>query len=380
MSGFAELARAAHLALEARPAVPLALATLVEVEGSSYRQPGARLLVDAESRVLAGAISGGCLEGDVAAHAAEVCATGRAIALRYDLRADLETIWGFGAACDGIAHLVLEPLTDPSLLARAAAARSARTGGALLTTPDGTVALPLSDSGLVSHSASTESRATMAFDLSRALRIADVARRTGRVQREVVDGVGYVVEPLLPVVALYLVGAGRGAEAFGVIARTLGWDVTVIDHREAMLETLALPAEVRRVCARAEDGVARISADRRTAVALLSHIFDVDASWLAALRDLPIGYIGVLGSRQRAARLRELVDADGATAGQRAPIHAPIGLDLGGESPESIALSAIAEIEAVMHGRPGGFLRERESPIHGRTPTPGVSPTSSPTA
>ena len=110
--GFVELARAAAAARQARPAVPLALATLVDVEGSSYRQPGARLLVDGEGRVLAGAVSGGCLEADVALRAAEVCATGRSVRLRYDLRADLQTIWGFGAACDGIAHLLLEPLPD----------------------------------------------------------------------------------------------------------------------------------------------------------------------------------------------------------------------------------------------------------------------------
>ena len=114
MTGFCELARAAAEAMAARPDVPLALATLVQVDGSSYRQPGARLLVDAEGRVLAGAISGGCLEGDVAARAAEVCATGRGARLMYDLRADLEAIWGFGAACDGIAHLLLEPLPDPT--------------------------------------------------------------------------------------------------------------------------------------------------------------------------------------------------------------------------------------------------------------------------
>ena len=110
MTGFVSLADDLRTARATRPTVPLALATLVAVEGSSYRQPGARLLVDAEGRVLAGAVSGGCLEGDVAARAAEVCAPGAGRRLTYDLRADLETIWGFGAACDGVAHLLLEPL------------------------------------------------------------------------------------------------------------------------------------------------------------------------------------------------------------------------------------------------------------------------------
>ena len=133
MNGFAELARAATAAHLARPDVPLALATLVQVEGSSYRQPGARLLVDADGRVLAGAVSGGCLEGDVAARAAAVCASGRAIRLTYDLRADLETIWGFGAACDGVAHLLLEPLPDWSWMEEADMIAKRRLGGAIVT-------------------------------------------------------------------------------------------------------------------------------------------------------------------------------------------------------------------------------------------------------
>ncbi|MFY7923768.1 MAG: XdhC family protein, partial [Gemmatimonas sp.] len=136
MTGFVELARAAHAARQARPQVPLALATLVQVDGSSYRQPGARLLVDAEGRVLAGAVSGGCLEGDVAARAADVCASGRAARFMYDLRADLESIWGFGARCDGVAHLLLEPLTDWRWMAQAEAVRARRQGGAVVTVLD----------------------------------------------------------------------------------------------------------------------------------------------------------------------------------------------------------------------------------------------------
>lgn len=375
MTGFAELAHAAHAALAARPTVRLALATLVDVEGSSYRQPGARLLVDAEGRVLAGAISGGCLEGDVAARASDVCASGQAVALRYDLRDDLETIWGFGSACDGIAHLVLEPLHNAAWLADAAAVRAERTNGALLVIARG--------SGVLGTAAMLRGEASggrwapvglagmVTVDQTRASTLAGVAQRTMQAEGEQFDDVRYFVEPLTPVVSLYLVGAGRGAEAFAHIATTMGWEVTLIDHREAMLVGLSLPPGVRTLCARADEGALQIPRDGRTAVALLSHVYDIDAAWLTALLPHPAGYVGVLGSRQRATRLvAEVMPSADATR----VVHAPIGLDLGGESPESIALSAIAEIEAVMHGRPGGFLRERESPLHTRTPTPLVSP------
>ncbi len=422
MSGFAELARAAHTAHELRPTVALALATLVEVEGSSYRQPGARLLVDVEQRVLAGAISGGCLEGDVAARAADVCASGRAITLRYDLRTDLESIWGFGSACDGVAHIVLEPLPDIAWLQAAAEIRSARTGGAVLTIARddagvGTVGLlrgaarhhawqrigaTASNTALEHDTQVHSASAHSGFDLRRASQLADVAQKTAHAEHEQEGSVRWFVEPLMPVVSLVLIGAGRGAEAFARIGTTLGWDVTLIDHRATLLASLTLPPSVRVIEARADASAgaptaeggaqdagasrypraqitAGLDADARTAVALLSHIFDVDAAWLRRLRPLTLGYVGVLGSRQRAARLLELaVDVEGA-AQQARTIHAPIGLDLGGETPESIALAAIAEIEAVMHGRPGGFLRDRASPIHLRTPTPTPGPTTSST-
>ena len=133
---------------------------------------------------------------------------------------------------------------------------------------------------------------------------------------------------------------------------------------------------VLRKAARAEDGAAQIAGDARTAVALLTHQFAIDREWLSALLPRPVGYIGVLGSRRRAEQLLDALRADGMVISPRMErvLHAPIGLDLGGETPESIALAAIAEIEAVMHGRPGGSLRSRQSPIHARTPTPEPAP------
>jgi xanthine dehydrogenase accessory factor len=396
MTGFAELARAASAARTARPQVGLALATLVAVDGSSYRQPGARLLVDAEGRVLAGAISGGCLEGDVAARAVEVCRTGHAVRLMYDLRADLEAIWGFGAACDGVAHLLLEPLSDWRWMAQADAIGNRRRGGAvvlLLDEQGGATSLLLDGDaarGRWHHLAQDQRRVQArdeagersAVNTTELDALVDAAQRTMQeVVHELPDGrtVAFV-QPLVAPIALHVVGAGRGAEAFATIARTMGWCVTVLDHRPALLEQLTVPEGVRVEAVRGVTGVtdalATLPHDARCAVALLSHIFDVDSAWLAAALPLPFGYVGVLGSRKRGTQLVDAVEAMLAargtplTARLRHKLHAPIGLDLGGEDPASIALAAIAEIEAVMHARPGGFLRERQSPIHTRTPTP----------
>ncbi|MES2523359.1 MAG: XdhC family protein [Gemmatimonadota bacterium] len=408
VTGFAALVRAADAARALRPATPLALATLVAVEGSSYRQPGARLLVDADSRVLAGAISGGCLEGDVAARAAEVCASGQPALLRYDLRDDLEAIWGFGSACDGIATILLEPLLqrEPGgWLAEAEATRMARLGGAVVThvgdgdgasrdtsargsspvatTSLGTIAVVRGDTIAAVHdgASQTASRWSSLRWRDAIMRGAGLAQQTQHVHREPVDGGVLFIDPLVAPIALHVVGAGRGAEAFCSIARTLGWHATVLDHRPALLEALTLPPDVTSLHAHpngAADVLRTLPTDSRTAVALLTHMFDTDLAWLSALLTTDVGYVGVLGSRQRAAKLIERLRAHASTeASQHLPtmlnrLHAPIGLDLGGETPESIALASIAEIEAMMHGRPGGSLRSRQSPIHERTPVPAL--------
>jgi xanthine/CO dehydrogenase XdhC/CoxF family maturation factor len=346
----------------------LAVATLFAVEGSSYRQPGARLLVDGDGRVLAGAISGGCLEGDVSAHAKGVCESGVPQLLTYDLRDDLESIWGFGAMCDGVAHILVEPLRDGAWLEEATAIRHARKTGALLTVLEGA-------------RAGTSSGQSCEPDL-----IVAAESHLNTVSHTALPSAGTIeldgatvrcfVDPVIPPVSLIIVGAGRGAETFATIAHALGWTVSLIDHRPFVLESVNLPPGTLRFAARADGGMQHISVDERTAVALLTHQFEIDAEWLTRLLPLSLGYIGVLGSRLRARQLVDTLRDQGLAITPRMMrlLHAPIGLDLGGESPESIALAAIAEIESVMHDRPGGPLRERQSPIHTRTPTPHVMP------
>lgn len=358
--------QAIHAARAARPDVPLALATLVNVEGSSYRQPGARLLVDAEQRVLAGAISGGCLEGDVAARAADVCATDAPVVLRYDLREDLETIWGFGAGCDGVAYVLLEPLSNIEWLQQAHDAMLRRTRPVLVTVFGGSdVHAKVGAHELVEHDGSSVLPAHIKSPLvtGQAYVGADVQGTSSR---------NVLSEPLNAPVQLHLIGAGRSAEAFATIAIAMGWRVTVIDHREALLAELKLPESATRIIRRADQGLHDLPLDSRTVVALLTHIFETDAAWLEYLLPHPLAYVGVLGSRNRASRLTEELSKNGltVTTEMQRRLFAPIGLDLGGESPESIALAGIAEMEAVLHERPGGFLRARQSPIHTRTPVP----------
>jgi xanthine/CO dehydrogenase XdhC/CoxF family maturation factor len=359
------LLHAGRAARRDRPAVPLALATLVAVAGSSYRQPGARLLCDADGRVLAGAISGGCLEGDVAERAGAVCATGDPVLLRYDLREDLETIWGFGTGCDGVAHVLLAPLPSLEVLEAAAAHAAARRHGALLTTLDGDGA------GVTRFLADGAHDARGAAELG----AFDTVLRTGAPRLEASTPRTFVA-PVPPPPHLVVIGATRGAEAMVRIARAVGFDVTLVDHREAALAALALPEDVEtRVIAPEHadeayrDGGA-LPGDARVAIALCTHRFEHDAAWLRAALATQAPYVGVLGSRQRAARLLGLNDVTSPRLLAR--VYAPIGLDVGGESPDEIALAAVAEAQAVLQGRPGGSLRERRAPLHTRTQTPVV--------
>jgi xanthine dehydrogenase accessory factor len=365
------LARAAARARAERPGVPLALATLVGVEGSSYRQPGARMLCDAEGRVLAGAVSGGCLEGDLAMRAAEVCAHGRGVLATYDLSGELDGIWGLGASCDGTAHLLLEPLGDGAWLAAVAAAGEARRAGTVLTrwhvAPDRGV--DVATEFVVQG---------MTPDVPHVHRLLDAAARTQRPLGERNADGGSFVAPITPPTHLVVVGAARGAEALVRVADALGWRTTVVDARAAAMEGLAVPLATRTSVLDAEAIAAASHAgtvplDAHTAVCICTHRFVEDVAWLRAILASAVPYVGVLGSRARAARLVDALAETGApvsSAATRRRLYAPMGLDLGGESPEGIALATVAEIEAVLHGRPGGHLRERRSPIHGRTPTP----------
>jgi xanthine/CO dehydrogenase XdhC/CoxF family maturation factor len=284
-----------------------------------------------------------------------------------------------------VAHLLLEPLLEPYWLDDAAAVALNRRGGALVVEltehaghtawlvaeRDGTAAWrPLTGDGA--------SPAPALVDQVAAARAALPPHGGTRMLPAGHGGPTLFMDTLVPPIALWLVGAGRGAEACARIADTLGWAVTVADHRPGVLAALALPATVgTRVVHPDADGaeglpaaLAGLPQDGRTAVALLTHQFARDRAWLEAVLPTGVGYVGVLGSRRRAAQLLEAVTEGLAARGvavtdaMRARCFAPIGLDLGGEAPASIALAAVAEIEAVMHGRPGAFLRDRGAAIH----------------
>jgi xanthine dehydrogenase accessory factor len=355
----------------------MALATVVAVRGSTYRRPGARLLVPEEGAPV-GNISGGCLEGDVADMARIVIEEGRARLAGWDLTADDDAVWGLGLGCNGAIEVFIEPADRAAEVAHAlrSALEEERpiclvtvlesdipervpAGARLVVRPDGDVDGSLGD-------------AAIDAEVTRAAReLLDVERSEIRTFRQ---GVRSFVEVLEPPLRLVICGAGHDAIPMARAASVVGWNATVVDDRPGFLNHDRFPEAHAFVHVEDPSDVAKAAAiDARTFVVVMTHNFLRDEEYLRSLLTTDAAYIAMLGPAARTERLlMELTDEGVAIADRtREHLHGPAGLDLGAEGPEEIAQAIIAEIIAVKRGRLGGFLKERPTPIHDR-PRPGT--------
>jgi xanthine dehydrogenase accessory factor len=279
------------------------LATVIRTEGSSYRLPGAHLLIAQDGR-RAGGVSGGCLEDDVVRKAWWLTEQGAAVRT-YDTGAENE---GYGLGCNGTIHILLERVSpeSPGIFALLESVQRERKGATF---------------------------------------------RHGDV----------FIETLTPPIHLILFGAGDDAVPLTDLAKYLGWQVSVYDGRAHY----ARPERFRSadLVAIRTKGDGSPPVDPWTAAILMSHSYSQDLDVLRSLARLetPLPYLGVLGPRKRTEQL--LAEANFPLSAETNP-HTPLGLDLGGHGAEQVAIAAIAEIQAVMNGRRGGFLRDRNTPIH----------------
>ena len=350
---------------------PCALATVVEVMGSAYRRPGARMLVTDDGE-LTGAISGGCLEGDARQRARRAIFQGEPALVTYDTRDEDDPRHGLGPGCQGVVRILLEPLDfthpnnplellrdfarhpAPAVLAtvfetdahglRAAVGQRVLLTGAGVVRGTPLLAAPLAEAA----------RATLAQGQSR---IVDLATDAGPVRAS--------LEVLLPPLRLVVYGAGNDAQPLVHLAASLGWHITVVDGRPHLATAARFPeAAAVRVVPVAELAVA--TPDPLAYHVLLSHNYAYDLAALQTLLASPAPYVGLLGPRLKAQRLlAELVTAPAdQLAGLHARLHSPIGLDLGSETPEEIALAIVAEVQAQHSGRQGRPLRERAGTVH----------------
>jgi xanthine/CO dehydrogenase XdhC/CoxF family maturation factor len=350
----------------------LAMATVVQTTGSSYRRPGARMLI-LPNRATIGSISGGCLEQDVIDKAADVCRTGQPVLLTYDTSTEEDIIFGVGLGCDGLVKILLEPVRRPSILLSFLENLMSRRETGIVATLfqiEGSVPAQTGDRLLLEENGHVMGSPLPAVVTQKLLTSAqDVAssRRSANVRFEMDGGaLEAFVEIIDPPAALVLFGAGYDAIPMVRLAKELGFHVTVIDGRPAYAQTARFPQADEVITAHpGEELPCRI--DERTSAIIMSHNYLADRGWLKKLLPLNLRYLGLMGPRKRAEKmLRELRQEEGIQAHDllEGRLHSPVGLDIGAEGPEQIALAVLAEIQAACTGHSGGMLREKKGAIH----------------
>jgi len=322
---------------------PKVLATVVTARGSTYRKPGARMLLMADGDSV-GLLSGGCLEADLKIHAQQVFASGLALAIEYDMRGPDDLIYGIGAGCEGAMRILLEPAERGSLAATALASAGNATRAGWPTSL--VVVHESRDLKLGTYSAAAPLPVTLVKAGEQAL--ANCASREF-VSEDCGQRTQALVQFLAPPPYLLVCGAGPDAEPVVSTACALGWRVSVVDHRPAYARASRFPgAEVRLVDA----GSLRSTVDIACchAAVVMSHHLESDASYLRELAEAGApAYVGLLGPAARRIRLAKELG----TAADKllARIRGPVGLDIGAATPEGIALAIVGEIHAWLAGR-----------------------------
>ncbi|WP_137290560.1 XdhC family protein [Natronorubrum halophilum] len=350
-----------------------AVATVVNVDGSAYRRPGAKMVLGEDGPAYGG-ITAGCLEGPLRGVAREVVAENVPRVVTFDLTGD-EDGWGLGLGCEGIVDVLVEPVDETWREPVAAFHRGE--SRALVTAVDGTDSVPTGARTVVSPDGSTAEsadRATIPHPVLEPIETAVHARIEdgGSSSHAVETAAGTVelfVDGITPATRLLLFGGQPDVRPVTRLARDVGLHTTVATARGAQADESAFPRADRVVATHPTDLDGLV--DERTAVVLMSHNFLDDRLALETLLDTQAPFIGLMGPRERFQRLRGELEEDGVTLAEadRERIASPVGLDLGGGEPVEIALSIVSEVVAASNGKRGGRLRNKQGPIHDRPPS-----------
>jgi len=338
---------------------PLVLATVIRTGGSTYAKPGAQMLIAVDGEY-AGLLSGGCLEGDLREHARSVAQSGTARIVSYDMRSSHDALFGLGAGCEGAMDILLTRVGRDEdwqpLESMAAATRQGDASRVGFVTVSRHELIPLGMHLLESTVPdNTSMLASELLAMGSALRDAD-PNTLVHLRR---PNVGVFVATLAPPPRLLLLGGGPDARPVATLAGFLGWRLTVVDHRASYLAPGRFPADVELIEARPAEVAASVKLDSVGAAVVMSHHLDSDLEYLRALAASSVPYVGLLGPAARREKLLADLGADAARL--RGRLRAPVGLDIGGRSPESIALAIVGEIHAAFAGRPARPYSESAS-------------------
>jgi xanthine dehydrogenase accessory factor len=346
-----------------------AVATVVAVEGSAYRRPGAKMFLTADTA--AGSVTAGCLESDVADIADEVRASGEARLTRFDLTDDDE--WGLGLGCNGVIDLLVEPL-DKRFESMVEGYHGGNDGVALSVVESDAEPVSVGDRAYTTAGDLSEPVGLPAW-LQRGVRdqvrdcfahgqseIVTVTAPDGGECRVFLDAV--VAPP-----ALYVFGSGADVDPVTELATRAGFQVTVVSFRGGHAEAGSFPDADSVISLSAPQAGTKLSLDETTYAVVMSHNLIDDRLAVEALLETPVPYIGVMGPADRFAEIETALAADGRelTQTDRQRIYAPIGLNLGGGAPYQIAMSIVSEVLTVHNGHNPAHHREREGAIHERS-------------
>lgn len=321
----------------------MALATVVNVEYSSYRRSGARMLITEDGNWVGG-ISGGCLEGDTLKKAMYAIHKNEAVKVTYDTREDDPNQIGVGLGCNGLIDVLIVPISDvennPIEVLKQAVDR--RNPSVLVTS------LKNGDTDDYTHKKSSNLKLLQEINKVRA---------NAQSQKVEID-TGYFIEYLPPEITLFVFGKNYDVIPLAQIAKDIGWKVNV----------LAKPIKVsKQIFDLADDVISpstnTILIDDYSAALLMSHDFKTDKENLIKLQAYNLNYIGLLGPKKRKRKMLSELEKESITV-RHNNIYGPMGLDIGATTPEEIAISIVAEIRACFSSRDGGRLRDRKLSIH----------------
>ncbi|MGO2770517.1 XdhC family protein [Pseudomonas taetrolens] len=359
------------------------LATVIKVEGSAYRRPGARMLIPSGGQAV-GTVSGGCLEQELVRKAWWLTESGQAVIRSYSTAArdDDESEDGgaglaFGLGCNGTVHVLLErrKAGQPTLLdallqrvratGRPAALATVLSAGA---SPGLKIGARVGVADGIQTSEGVHDEAFQRWVQADLLRTLECRTSSRMVYELGAVAVEVFLEYIAPQRRLVIFGAGNDAQPLVRFAKELNWHVQVFDGRVHFARPERFPEA---------DHVARMSIEQPVdlspvvdgaAVVVMTHSYRQDRYWLKNVLECAPLYIGQLGPKERSERLFDELDICPATDGPRSRVHYPMGLDLGGDTPEVVALAIVSEIAACFNQRQGGMLKGRNSTIHDVTP------------
>lgn len=354
-----------------------ALATVVHVEGSSYRRPGARMLIEDDGQ-LTGAISGGCLEGDALRKALLVMSEKRSRLVTYDTMDDDDAKFGVGLGCNGIIQVLIEPIdnSNPNNPIQYLRSINEKRQAAVLVTlfslkdkkepQHGTCLLLKEDGNIFDHSPVLKD--VLLADASEAL-----STQVSSFKNYISDDhdLTAFIEMIRPPVSVIIIGAGNDVMPVAEMADILGWETTVIDGRANYAKKERFASACQVLVAKPEKALEQIVIDEYTVFLLMTHNYNYDKAMLGQLLQKNVSYIGMLGPKKKRERILNELKDEGLsfTEQQLSILHSPVGLDIGAETSEEIALSILSEIKAMFAHKDVQSLRKIKEVIHPRSST-----------